>query len=785
MNAHRVMLATSVALAAALASPAVAQGARNAGSQQGAEQTTTAEGQGEEIVVTAQKRVQTLVQVPQSVSVVGGETLERQQAKTFVDYAQLVPGLNIVENNPGQARIVLRGINTGSVGSTVAVYVDDAPFGASGSLSNGAILAGDFDTFDIARVEVLRGPQGTLYGSNSLGGVFKFVTNAPKLGKFEVRAQGGFETVKSGGTGYIGNAVVNVPLGETFALRASGFYHRTPGYIDRIGKPGTDIDRNDSYGGRASLLFKPSDPLSVRLFAVFQNINNDSPSTFEADPVTAKPVNAITAGSTGGKQQRYELIPEFHDIHYRLYGGTGDYDFGFSTLTAATSYSKQDQTQLSDISTNGARPLANAIYAPTAPGAVGLGYQNDIHVEKFAQELRLASPKARVFEWLIGAYYTHEKTNLFQRYLPFTIATDALIPTPGSFSGLTFQDFVNAAIDAKYREIAGFADGTLHIGEHFDLTAGTRYSHNKQSSTQIVNQLGTGTPVFGTSRQGVFTWSVSPRYQFDEDAAIYARVAKGYRPGGPNFIPAGAPANFPAEFNADTLISYEGGIKAQTHDRKVAIDLSSFYVDWKNILIVTTVNTAAGPVGVNTNGRRARSYGFEGTVTLRPVRGFSVVGNLAYTHAKLRDDTTPMAGATNLTGGLAGDDLPFTPRWSGTISPDYEWSMGADVRAFVGGNVHLQSSQKAGFNAAYRATYGKQIDLDGYTTVDLRAGVDIGRFTVQGYVRNLLDAYALTNAEGYPFAVPAAIGGQAPTRNLLIASTLRRRTIGATVGVKF
>ena len=136
------------------------------------------------IVVTAQRRLQTLIEVPQSISVVGGETLERQQATSFVDYAALVPGLSIDQDNPGEARVILRGINTGSVASTVAIYVDDVPFGSSGGLSNGGVLAGDFDTFDVARVEVLKGPQGTFYGSNALGGVFKFITAEPELGTF-------------------------------------------------------------------------------------------------------------------------------------------------------------------------------------------------------------------------------------------------------------------------------------------------------------------------------------------------------------------------------------------------------------------------------------------------------------------------------------------------------------------------------------------------------------------------------------------------------------------------
>lgn len=777
MKAFKILLACSSAAAALSASPAMAQ-------VTGADATpSTDEARSQEIIVTAQKREQLLFDIPQSVSVVGGQELERLQAKSFLDYAQLVPGLNVTQDNPGQSRLILRGINTGSVGSTVAVYVDDMPFGQSGSLANGAILAGDFDTFDVARIEVLRGPQGTLYGANSLGGVLKYVTRLPNTSKFEVRAQAGIEAVAHGDTGYLGNAVVNVPLGDTLALRASGFYHRTPGHVDVVGRTGKDVDQADSYGGRGSLLFKPAPNFSIRLFALAQNIRADSPSSFQADPATLRAVNPVTGVLTGGQQLRFEKYPEHHNVNYRLYSGTLDYDFGVADLTSVTSYSTQRQDQVSDISTNGARGLANALYAPTAPNTVGIAFQNNASVKKWTQEVRLASPKSDTLEWLIGGYYTNEKTLLDQEFLPFTLATQAFIPTA---LGAPFNvpKFVTARIAGKYEEYAAFGSATLHLGPSFDLTAGGRYSHNSQTSTQQINQLGTGAPQFGGSKEGVFTWSVSPRFEISDQAAIYARVAKGYRPGGPNFIPPGAAAGFPTEFGSDTLISYEAGIKAETADRTFGIDAAGFYVDWDNILILTSANSAAGPVGVNANGQKARTYGGEATFTLRPTRGLTAAVNLAYTKAYLRGDTvSPTGGGLNLTGGLNGDRLPFVPEWQANVSLDYEWAMGSNLTAFVGGDVRLQSDQKAGFSAGYRAAFGRQINLDGYQTVNLRAGLDFGVFTAQVFVRNLFDSDGLVNAGAYPFSVPAALGGTSIP--LINATSIRPRTLGATIGFKY
>ncbi|MDH7972337.1 TonB-dependent receptor [Sphingomonas sp. AR_OL41] len=783
MITGRSILGTSTAMALAMmAMPAVAKTTAPAAPAPAADpaQDQTPNG---DIVVTAQHRIQNLIDVPQSISVISGATLERQQAISFQDYAQLVPSLTLTQENPGETRLVLRGVNTGSVGSTVAVYVDDVPFGSSGSLSNGGILAGDFDTFDVARVEVLKGPQGTLYGSNSLGGVLKFVTGTPSTQKLEVRGLAGIETTQSGEASYNGNALINVPLGDTLALRASGFYHRIGGYVNAIGRAGSNINHADSFGGRASLLFKPTDELSIRLTGLIQNINVGSPANFEVDPVTLKPVNALTGAAQGTKRTRFELYPELNTVHYQLYNGTINYNLGFGTLTSVTSYATQKQKQISDISTNSARGTAQAVYgAAGTTNTIGLAYQNDISLNKFTQEVRFASADSDSFEWLIGGYYTHEKTRLYQEYLPFTIATRALIPPATTFSGLTFSKFVYAMIDASYEEYAGFASGTLHLGPKFDITAGGRYSHNNQSSTQAVIQLGGGTPIKGGSSEGVFTWSVAPRFEIDRNNSIYGRVAKGYRPGGPNFVPPGAPATFPTQFNSDTLISYEAGYRGETANHAFSVDVAAFYIDWKNILITTSTTVNGTPVGINGNGQRARSYGVEGTVTLRPTRGLSVVGNLTYTKAKLLDDTVPAVGGLNLTGGLAGDQLPYSPVWNANVSADYEWSVGPNARAYIGGNIHLIADQAATFNTAYRAAYGRRLTLDGYQTVDLRAGVNFDRFSLGVYVKNLTNEYALSNVT-YATTVPTAIGGT--NTPLARAVSIRPRTFGATLGFNF
>lgn len=735
-----------------------------------------------DIIVTAQRREQTLFEVPQAISVVTAETLERQQSTSFLDYAAQVPGFTVTQANAGESRLILRGVNTGSVGSTVAVYVDDVPFGSSGSLANGGILAGDFDTFDLERVEVLRGPQGTLYGANALGGVLKYVTAKPKLGEVEAAGRVGIENTRGAGSAPLATGMINLPLGDTLAFRASGYYRERPGFIDAVGRNVAGVDDSRSFGGRASLLFQPSDDFSIRLFALAQNIEVDSPSTFAISPRTLRPVNPVT-GLPTDQQQRYERRAELNTVDYRMYSGNIDWNLGSATLSSVTSYAVQNQQQVSDLSTNAARGLADAIYAGTAPGTVGLAFRNDVELEKFTQEVRLASAPSDRFEWQIGGYYTTEETRLNQEFLPFTFASGALIPPAGTFGPFTFDRFVVAEITADYEEIAAFGSATFHLTDRFEITAGGRYSHNEQSSTQAVIQLGNGTPQAGNSSEGVFTWSIAPRFEFSDTVSLYARAAKGYRPGGPNFVPPGAGAGFPTQFDSDTIVSYEAGVRAQTADRSFSIDAAAFYLDWDNVLIASTVTVDGTPVGVNSNGQRARSQGFEVTATLRPTAGFTISANGAYTEAELRDDTVPASGGLNLTGGLSGDQLPYTPEWTGNLSADYEWSIGESAVAYVGGSVSLMGDQKGGFNAAYRAAFGGQVPIDGYATADLRAGVDVGKFSLSFYARNLFDTFGLVSAEGFPFAVPAAIGGSGV--QVMNGAIIRPRTLGATIGFQF
>ncbi len=727
----------------------------------------------QDIVVTATKRPELLLNVPQSITVVSGKTLETQHANSFQDYLKLVPGLQLDQDTPGEGRLIMRGVNTGGVASTVGIYVDDTPFGSSSGLVNGAVLAGDFDTFDINRIEVLRGPQGTLYGASSLSGVLQFVTNLPSTDRLMVHGRVGLDSVAhSGELGYSTNLMVNAPLGPTVAFRASGFYRKDPGFIDSRGATSTDafgfpftsdvakdINSAKSYGGRASLLFRPSDSASIRLTAIAQDIKADAPSVIMADPVTLKPLNGLT---------QPQFVPQFSDVGYRIYNATGIFDFGFATLTSSTSYGTQNQHFRSDFSF-GLSGLLQLLLGLPPNEFFETQQTND---KKFTQELRLSN-EGPLLDWLVGLYYTDEKG---------LIAQDFTAVKPGTLTPIDLTPYIgnlglgSATVNSKYKEYAGFADATVHITPQFDLELGGRESHNKQSAHQISSGvLAAGPELFGHSSESVFTYSVAPKYKLSANATIYARVAKGFRPGGPNVLPPGAPPEF-ASYHSDSLVSYEAGVKAQSADHRFSIDADAFHIDWKNIQLFAV---EAG-FGFNSNGSSAKSDGVEVTVAARPFPGLDLSANGAYTDARLTGPTPPTVG------GRKGDQLPFTPKFAGSLNANYQWLVGGMTTAHIGGSFRHLSGQTAPYDSDFVAAYGRQRHIPAYDVIDLNAGVNFGHWDIEAYVKNLGDNRGITSVTaltvfgaspdtGYPLYPGGAIG----------TGIIRPRTVGITVGFQY
>jgi iron complex outermembrane recepter protein len=736
-----------------------------------------------EVVVTAQKRVQALADIPMSVSVLPGETLERQQADNFQDLTSMVPGLSLNSNQNGITRISLRGINTGGVASTVGVYVNEVPFGSSSGLANAAILSGDFDTFDLARVEVLRGPQGTLYGASSLGGVIKYVANEPSTDGFEARFKASFEDLEGGDSGYAVTGVLNMPVSETIAVRASGFFRSDGGYTDSIGNnpipalqdpsvnivDGTrvekDINGSEVSGGRLSALFKPSDSFSLDLTAYFQSIDSDNANTFEVDPATLHPLYDGLVAS------RYQQ--EFNNIDYKVFSGTINWDFGAVSLQSVTSYSEFSQkihgdVAVLDILGTGLGTAQLMTFAYSTPGTTdrllsGIQQQTTA-TDKFTQEFRLLSPESEHFEWLLGAFYTDEDSGINpQSFLAVEAGTEHIAED--------IPPLAVVSLDSTYEEIALFANATWHITPKFDFSFGARWSDNDQTAEQNVRiEL----PAFLLPPTGVieqnfdnlkssespFTWSVSPRFEISDTTSTYLRVATGFRPGGPNVLPPGSGA--PATYKSDELTSYELGLRTGTADGKFTLDIATFYLDWDDIQLFQVINN----FGVNANGGKAKSKGLELTATVLAAPGFTISLNGAYTNADLSEDTDP---AVN---GHDGDPLPWVPDLQFALGADYEWAVGAST-AYIGGQIAYTGERMADFGDLTPG--GQHLFVDDYTTIDLRTGLEMGNWSIELYGKNLGDKQGITD-----FTPP----GQFPNGAAGLA-VIRPRTIGVSIGARF
>ncbi|AXB78842.1 TonB-dependent receptor [Novosphingobium sp. P6W] len=694
-----------------------------------------------EIVVTATRRAQRLMDVPQSITAISADDLARLNATQLRDYANTIPALTISSNGgAGQNQITLRGVTSGAdVASTVGVYVDDIPYGGSTVFAINTSLALDAGLFDLDRIEVLRGPQGTLYGASSMGGVLKYVTRKPNLDEGEGTMQVGLSSTDHGGLGYNAAAAVSAPLSaDKIAVRASGYYSRDAGYVDNVVLEEKDVGRARIYGGRLDLLLTPTEELSIRLSGFAQNIHRDG---------TAQVDNMLAGAAVNGELQQSRVLREPFDQRFRVVSGTIDYDFGSARLTSITSYQTNTVAFRLDASALYV-PLLASVGLPIASAATDGG----IATKKLAQEVRLASSGETSIDWIIGGFYTHESS-----IAPTSLAAYNADGSPFPINLLT------AKLPSTYKELAGFGNVTVHFSEKFDVTGGLRYAHNRQTFTQ--NTTGILAPSVPTlrSHEGVVTYLANARYRFSSHAAAYARVATGYRPGGPNVVTSdpltGAPLG-PPTFDSDTLASYEFGFRGETVDRSFSVDAAAYHIDWNDMLISGVRN------GLNTyiNTGGAKIDGAELTLIARPSRSLMVTGAFAYQHARLAADSVDL-------GGRKGDPLPNVPKFTAAISADYRGD-GPGLKPTFGGTLRFVSDRYAGFDGNPNLP---QYRVGDYATVDLRAGVMFGQIDAQLFVRNLFDDRGAISAS----TAMAALGG--PAR----VAVLQPRIIGFNLSTRF
>lgn len=680
----------------------------------------------QEVIVTAEKRQERLQDVPVPVTAISGDALGEQNLLRLQDYYTQVPGFSVAPAGIlGSTILSIRGISTGfATNPTVGIMVDDVPFGASTQLAGGNVVP-DFDPSDLERIEVLRGPQGTLYGASSMGGLLKYVTVDPSTSEVSGRLQVGASGVYNGDeAGYNARGSVNVPLSDTLAVRGSGFTRRDPGYIDDPSHGLHGVNVSDVYGGRLSALWRPLETLSVKLSALLQQS--------KADGATSEDI------ALGGLQQSRVPGTGGHDQKAQAYSATVTAELGRGIeLTSLSGYSISNNRESIDFSF-------------AIPLGIGLDNQIDWDSHRFTQEVRLSVPIGQRIEWLLGGFYADENAHPIQNLIGANSNT-------GAQTGVLITlDFPNT-----YREYAGFTDFTFHVNDRFDVQIGGRQSEIRQTyqETDSGPLLGGGVTVNPKrhSDGNPFTYLLTPRLKISPDLMVYARFASGYRAGGTNSPASLGGPPVPSQYDPDKTRTYEVGTKGSLLDRALTFDASLYYINWSGIQLL--VNNG---IGYTTNGGRAKSQGVELSMESRPVAGLKVGAWIALGDAELTENLPP----TSTVFGASGDRLPYSSRVSGNLSADQEWSLTDRMKGFIGGSLNYIGDRQGDLIG----TPARQ-DLPGYARIDLNAGIRRSVWTADLFVTNVTDRRGILYGGLGAFPPTAFVYIQPRTVGLNISTT--------------
>ncbi|HWW80079.1 MAG TPA: TonB-dependent receptor [Steroidobacteraceae bacterium] len=724
----------------------------------------------EEVIVTAEKRDSTVQKTAISMTAITGADLQAQGVTDLVEVAQQVPGVSFKTSGPGQTEFEMRGLtSTGGESPTVGFYLDETALTPPAMAQNGKVVI-DPGLFDLNRIEILRGPQGTLYGAGSMGGTIKLVTNQPDLQHFGVNARGAFSDTDGGGFNHTENAMLNLPLVQGIAaLRIVGTNENISGWIDRDVLNPFPLEVNNSTqrgnvaaapvaerfsnanwetlrAGRAALLVKPTDALSLDAGILYQSIHQGGPNTIDVPPG-----NEV-------HYQPFDVSEPFED-NFNLYTFTAKYDFdGFQIVSASSNWTRH-QLQTQDISEamqdyigGFLGPPANFPFS-TADGGLGAGsISEDDYSRQVSEELRVASTGNGPWQWLGGGYYSsfHATSHVYSYYDGFT----ALFGTNNLADNHRLLNIDQYAL---------FGETSYEMPNHLKSTVGFRYfmyHSNSDTSVSGVSANGTSATLHANAQNSGVTPKINLAYIPDDNTTIYGTISKGFRPGGPNspIPPPCTPA--PEQFGPDSVWSYELGEKLRLADSRVSINGDVYLEEWTNIQ-----QQVAPPCGYKftTNAGKAKVYGAELEIAVIPVIGLTLTESVGYTHAT-NSTTLPEAGV------VAGDRLLDVPEVTSNTSATYRYPlpfsqpMNLVVRV---NNSYVDSIQDI--------TYARNT-LPSYDLVNSRVGLEADNWSAMFFVDNLTNKVALLSDTG-------ALSANVPIFNRV--ATNQPRTFGIDLNYKF
>jgi iron complex outermembrane recepter protein len=627
----------------------------------------------QEIVITAEKHEETVQSTPLSVTAYSGADLQARGLVDLSDVGYETPGVSERNFGPGQTEYVMRGIaSSAGESSTVGFYLDDIPLSAPDSSILGKVVI-DPSLYDLNRVEVLRGPQGTLYGSGSMGGTIKLVTNQPDPTHFSASAQTIGSYTPDGGFNHGVNAMVNLPLiDNVLALRLVGSESYTDGWINRtvlnpfpsesnggatrgdvLGAPIAQNYSNTNWektqGGRATLQWRPADGLSISPSVFVQTVTQGAPNFVDDPPGVQYETH----------YQPFDVAEPFSDS-FELFSLPIKYDFGGFDLTEVTSYYRR-QTHLTQDSSEIAQDFLEALigipkvsYANAGP----LAYYETDHARQLTEEVRVNSSGAGPFQWLVGGF--------LQDFKPYTYVGSS---TPGPIVEELFgaPSYVTVIFDNDIKQYAGFGEASYNFATNIKLTAGLRYyAYDLHVHlTSFGGLIGVSPDMPQTADLPAAASGINPRfnasYEPTGDLTLYAQIAKGFRPGGAN-PPATPPcASIPLQFDADGLWSYEIGEKARFFDRRLTLNGAVYFENWTRIQ--QSVSEECGNVYV-ANAGTAHVYGSELEATAKLTSALTLTNSAGYVHAFIAD-------AAAGTSFVDGEAIQNVPRFTNTTFLEY------------------------------------------------------------------------------------------------------------------
>ncbi len=697
----------------------------------------------EEVIVTAEKRPEALQAVPVSVSVLDADSMTQQHIMHVSDYLGSVPGLAADVSDQGSLSLAIRGITTGhgSGNPTVGVTIDDVPIGASAGLASGFVP--ELDPAVLKNIEVLRGPQGTLYGAASMGGLLRYVTAPPELSATHGRLEIDGLSVSDGGNGYGARAQVTAPvIADQVGVTANAFYRRDPGYVSNSTTGADNVNSENNAGARLAVLWQMADYASLQLAALYQRLEGHGSSIVEVDDAL-HPINGFNHNQIPGAGP--------FDRDFQLYSANLKVALGWGTLTSVTGYEIDTHHTASD-QTAALGGLTSYATGRSDLGTLSLSMTD---TRKLSEEVRLESSPTENLSLLGGLFYTRELSTVAANIMGSDLATGELVAN-------VLPDFVP---ENNYTEYAAFADATYKFNDRVDVQAGARYAGNVQEYHEIINAGLLYAPPndpydsWAHSRDHAITYLFTPRWRISQNLMSYLRVASGYRPGGPN---PGAGIGFPATFNSDTLTSYEVGVKGGgLLDGRLTFGADVYRINWNRIQLQET--DPATDMLFYTNAGKAKSQGIELELSAAPVKGLVISQTLGYTDATLSQPL--VAGLI----GVSGDRLPYSARLTASLDIQQTVQLTNSASVFVGGNLRYVGDRPSDFSSSADVP---RLDLPAYTLLDLRAGAVIDDWNISLFAQNVTNRFALLGAS------PELSGTDTGVNYALVQ---RPRTIGLSV----